>query len=258
MRRPRQEYYSSLAGFREYFETGVPVLMYHKVGPRPAGVVRRGLYVSPGLFARQLAELSAAGFGTASLEEALEAGDNREKRVALTFDDGFANVLDHALAPLAQNRFRGLLFLVPGLLGGWNEWDLPAGEAREKLMDAAQVRHWIASGHGIGAHSMTHPDLTKIPAARAREEISASRKILEDTFGVPVEHFCYPYGHSNEAVRDFVAEAGFRTACTTQRGVNTRATPRFELTRWTARHPSPRPRDALARFLDRTFGPHRS
>lgn len=254
MRRPRQEYYSSLAGFRDYFETGVPVLMYHKVGPRPPGVLRKGLYASPALFARQAAELRAAGFTSATMDEAIAAGDNREKRVAFTFDDGFENVLAHALGPLAQHGFRAIQFLVPGLLGGWNEWDLPGGEVREKLMDAARVRDWLAAGHQIGAHTMTHPDLTKIPATRAREEIFASRKSLEDTFGVPVEHFCYPYGKWNQAVRDWVAEAGFRTACISRPGINTRSTPPLEIARWTARHPSPRPKEMLARLMDRVLG----
>lgn len=253
MPRPRQEYYSSLSGFRDYFQSGVPALVYHKIGPRPPGVIRKGLYVSPALFARQLAELRAAGFTSTSMDGTCATEANREKRVALTFDDGFQNVLDHALAPLAQNQFHGIQFLVAGMLGGWNEWDLPGGEVREKLMDATQVREWLAAGHQIGAHTMTHRDLTKIPAAAAREEIFAGRKSLEDTFGTPVVHFCYPYGASNKAVRDLVAEAGFRTACTTEPGVNTRATPCLELARWTARHASPRPKEVLARFLDRVF-----
>ncbi|HWB60507.1 MAG TPA: polysaccharide deacetylase family protein, partial [Chthoniobacteraceae bacterium] len=227
--------------------------VYHKIAPCPANAVRRGLYASPELFARQLAELRAAGFSSATMGEACIAEDNREKRIVLSFDDGFQNVLQHAPAPLAKNGFRAIQFLLPGRLGGWNEWDAPLGEAREKLMDAAQVRDWLAAGHEIGAHSMTHPDLTKIPVAQAREEIFASRKSLEDRFGVAVGHFCYPYGHSNETVRALVAEAGYCTACTTQRGVNTRGTPPLEIARWTARRASPRPKEVLARFLDAVF-----
>ncbi len=253
MPRPRQEYYSSLPGFRNYFQTGVPVLMYHKVAARPAGAVLKALYISPALFARQLGELRAAGFSSTSIGDACASGINRDKHVVLTFDDGFQNVLEHALAPLAQNNFHGIQFLVAGRLGGWNEWDAPRGEVREKLMDAAQVRDWLAAGHQIGAHTMTHPDLRNISPAKAREEIFACKKSLEDTFGLPVDHFCYPYGFSNQTVRDLVAEAGYRTACTTEPGVNTSATPRLEITRWTARYPSPRPKEVLARFLDRVF-----
>lgn len=251
MRPPRQEYYSSLAGFGRYFETGVPVLMYHKVGPIPPGVMWKGLYVSPKLLARQLTELHAAGFSTVPIRKACASATNNARKLVLTFDDGFRNVLDHALAPLAENGFQAIQFLVPGLLGGWNEWDTVKGEVREALMDASQVRDWLAAGHQIGAHTMTHPDLTKLPLAQAREEIVASKKALEDTFGLPVEDFCYPYGQWNPALRDLVVEAGFKTSCVTGLGINTSAISPFEIHRYMARRPSPRPKEVLARVLDR-------
>jgi peptidoglycan/xylan/chitin deacetylase (PgdA/CDA1 family) len=58
------------------------------------------------------------------------------------------------------------------------------------------------------------------------------------TFGRPIQHFCYPYGDWNEAVRDLVADAGYQTACTTQPGVNTAGDSPFALKRFTARYPS--------------------
>jgi len=227
--------------------------MYHKVGPRPAGTQKKALYVSPALFSRQIGELRKAGFNSATMDEACVTENREAPRIVITFDDGFANVLDHALKPLAENNFHAIQFLVPGLLGGRNEWDLPAGEVPEKIMDASQVREWMAAGHEIGAHTMTHPDLATLSLEDAREEISASKKSLEDTFGVPVEHFCYPYGSWNGQIRDLVAGAGFRTACTTKPDVNTSATNPFEISRWMARHASPRPKEVLARLVDRMF-----
>ena len=105
-------------------------------------------------------------------------------------------------------------------------------------MDEAQIREWLAAGHEIGSHTLTHPFLTRISPQRAREEISASKKKLEDRFGRPVRHFCYPYGDWNPAVRDLVMAAGYETACTTEFGVNTGATPPFELKRILARYQS--------------------
>ena len=214
--------------------------MYHKLGPRPAGVRLKGLYVSAPLFARQLAELRAAGYRTPAMKAALAPLPGRDARpeILLTFDDGFCNVLEHGLAPLAQNGFRAIQFLVAGLLGRSNEWEQRDGEAREALMDAAQVRDWLAAGHEIGAHTLTHPRLTRLPPAQAREEIFASKRMLEDLFGVPVEHFCYPYGDVNAAVRDLVREAGYRTAVTTALGVNGAEAEPFSLKRITARYPS--------------------
>src|SRR5207245_147749 len=110
------------------------------------------------------------------------------------------------------SAFTAIQFLPADFLGRRNEWDVGLGEAPEAIMDAAQVREWLAAGHDIGSHSLTHPFLTRLPPAQAREEISASRKKLEDLFGRPVEHFCYPYGDWDEPVRDLVEQAGYRTA----------------------------------------------
>jgi peptidoglycan/xylan/chitin deacetylase (PgdA/CDA1 family) len=85
---------------------------------------------------------------------------------------------------------------------------------------------------------LTHPWLTQLPVAQATEEISASKRKLEDLFGRPVEHFCYPYGDWNPAVRDLVAAAGYRTACTTEAGINTAETDVLGLKRLTARYRS--------------------
>jgi len=105
-------------------------------------------------------------------------------------------------------------------------------------MDDAQVLNWLAAGHQIGSHTRTHPWLTRLPRAAAREEIASSKKALEDRFSVAVEHFCYPYGDWNESVRDLVVAAGYKTACTTEPGVNTAADSPFALKRFTARYPS--------------------
>ena len=230
-------YYSSLPPFRDLFATGTPILTCHKLGPRPRGVRLKGLYVGADLFTRQLAELRAAGYVSGSLDDLLAAAPPNQ-RVVVTFDDGFQNVLAHGLAPLAQHRFRAIQFLLPDLLGKTNEWDLPSGEVPEPLMDAAAVRDWLAAGHLIGSHTLTHPRLTQLPLAEAREEIVSSKKKLEDLFSVAVENFCYPYGDWNPAVRDLVAAAGYRTACTTDFGVNGPGAAPLELKRITARYPS--------------------
>ena len=104
--------------------------------------------------------------------------------------------------------------------------------------DAVQVHEWMAAGHEIGAHTCTHPWLTRIPLAEAREEIFASKARLEDLFGSPVRHFCYPYGDWNPAVRDLVVEAGYATACTTEPGLNRPEGDPFRLRRLTARYAS--------------------
>ena len=231
-------YYSSIHDCPGLLREGLPIITYHKLGPRPPGTRLKGLYVGEALFRRQLGEWRDAGMKPGSLAEAGTADGNPQGRVVLTFDDGFENVLRHGLAPLREHRFRAIQFLVADLLGKTNEWEQREGEATERLMEPSQVREWMAAGHEIGAHTCTHPHLTHIPLAQAREEITASRRKLEDLFGVPVQHFCYPYGDWNPAVRDLVAGAGYLTACTTETGVNGATADRLALRRLTARYAS--------------------
>lgn len=248
MRATLPNHYHALLPFRDYFKTGVPILMYHKIGIRPRRVRLKGLYVTPAVFTRQVQELADAGFGAATPGETLPA-DSTTLRIALTFDDGFRNVFQNALEPLARHRMRAIQFLVPHFIGKLNEWDLREGEASEPLMDAVQIQEWIAAGHLIGSHSVSHARLTRLTARDAREEIFASKRKLEDAFGVSIDHFCYPYGDWNKAVRDLVVEAGYRTACTTEFGVTTPATPLFALPRIAVRHPTRTFRTLKARLL---------
>jgi peptidoglycan/xylan/chitin deacetylase (PgdA/CDA1 family) len=232
-------YYTRLAPFTREFAAGRPILTYHHVGPRKPGARIKGLYVSPRLFAAQLTELRANGFSTARFVDILAERHPGEKHVWVTFDDGFADVFDHALGVLAENGFRALVFLVSSRVGRTNEWQRQRGDISEPLMDDLQVRDWLAQGHEIGSHTRTHPRLTQLSPAAANEEIISSKKELEDRFGVPVEHFCYPYGDWNTITKDLVTGAGYTTACTTTRGVNTPGqTSPFELRRFTARYPS--------------------
>jgi peptidoglycan/xylan/chitin deacetylase (PgdA/CDA1 family) len=229
-------YYSRLAPFRKLFDQGNPILTYHKLGPRPRKVRLKGMYMSGKLFTRQLEELRTAGFGSGTLDTC--TGPIMPRRIVVTFDDGYDNVLRYGLEPLAASGFKAIQFLVADLLGSHNTWDVPQGEAPEPIMDAVQVREWLAAGHEIGSHTMTHPWLTRLPLSAAREEITVSRRKLEDTFGRPIRHFCYPYGDWNAPVRDLVAAAGYQTACATEPGVNTPGDSLFALKRFTARYPS--------------------
>jgi peptidoglycan/xylan/chitin deacetylase (PgdA/CDA1 family) len=231
-------YYHSLPPWRSRFEQGLPILTYHKLGSRPRRARLKGLYLSRALFARQLSELKQAGFRSCSLGQWSKGNENPNRRVVITFDDGFRNVLEFGLGPLAENGYQAIQFLVADRLGGRNEWEIAEGEVPAPLMNDAEVRAWLAAGHEIGSHTATHPWLKRLPVAEAREEIAASRKKLEDRFGVPVEHFCYPYGDCNERVRDLVEAAGYKTACTTESGVNTSTDSPFTLKRLTARYAS--------------------
>src|ERR1041385_4878851 len=116
-------YYHSLRSWQTLFGRGLPILTYHKLGPRPAHTRLKGLYLGEKLFRRQLSELKQAGFTSISLTDWNSAPTDGKRRIAITFDDGFRNVLEYGLRPLAENGFRAIQFLVAGKIGGQNDWE---------------------------------------------------------------------------------------------------------------------------------------
>lgn len=218
------DHYCQLAPFAAPFRQGTPALLYHRLGRGPLFTRRRGLTLPVRVFARQLAELQAAGFGSAVPGEIPGSG----KKVCLTFDDGDASSLA-ALEPLRSHGFRATQFLVAGRIGRTNDWDRTGAP----LLNETQIREWLAAGHAIGSHSLTHARLPAIAPAAAREEIQASRRRLEDLFGVAVETFAYPWGEWNAGLAEEVASAGYRTALTTEGGVNDTSANPFALKRHT-------------------------
>ena len=216
---------------RWMFDAGVAILMYHKIRATPPSTNWPSLYVQPRQFARQMDELAAAGVPCVPYDAAPRAIDADQRGFCVSFDDGFCNVFENAMPILQARGLRAIQFIVAGCIGGKDEWDHAIGEPPMRLMDDAQIRDWLAAGHEIGSHTLTHPRLTILPREQARAEIFDSRKRLEDRFGIAVRHFCYPYGDNNAAIRELVAEAGYATAPTTEFGTNGRGVHRLALRR---------------------------
>ena len=239
--------YTSLNGMRDYFQTGVPVLTYHQIRSCPWKARIRGLYVSPRVLNRQLAELRTAGFSFVDLP-AWFAPQNAQKSVVLTFDDGYSNVLENAIPILKRHQAPAMLYIVAEMLGKTNVWDTIHGEVVGSLMSKEQVREWLDQGFTIGSHTMTHPHLPAIPGRQAMQEIDGSRKMLEDTFQVPVLSFCYPYGEVTPQIVEFVRQAGYQTAVTLDPGVNGNGQDPFLIKRFGVRRPM-NPLKRLSRLL---------
>jgi len=114
-----------------------------------------------------------------------------------------------------------LLKLIPERLAV----DVPAEPPSEsEPLSWDEVRRLAGLGVEFGAHTKTHPILSKISDSKElSEEIGASKSRLEEELGAPAVHFCYPNGRAvdfNEKVVEVVREHGFHSAVTTVPGLN--------------------------------------
>ena len=186
------------------------ILMYHAVGT--VGHDPNLLCVTPARFAAQMDWLGRRGLRGVSVGALLRA--RREGKasllVGLTFDDGYTMVAEHAVPVLARHGFTATMFVLPGRLGGVNDWD---DGTPWPLLPAARIGELAAAGMEIGSHSATHPRLAGAHPGVLEEEIAGSRAALEDLTGQPVNGFAYPYGSLDDAAVAAVRDAGYGYAC---------------------------------------------
>ena len=212
----------------------IPILTYHQVDEAPPeGTPYRSLVVSPAAFARQMALLKLLGYRGLSMT-ALEPylrGEKKGRVVGITLDDGYVNNLEHALPVLRRHGFSATCYVVSGQMGGSNVWDHGKGIPEKVLMDAAQLRAWVAGGQEVGAHTRSHVDLRETDDTAAFHEIAGCKRDLEHRVETQIRHFCYPYG-SYEARHAAMAKAvGYKTATTTVRARASAGDDLFELPR---------------------------
>ena len=204
----------------------VPVLCYHRVETPPPGLELDTNFVTPATFAAHVAALAAFGFVGVTIGDiaAWQRGERTlpARPVAITFDDAYLSVLEHALPLLDARRWRATIFVVTSQIGGTNAWDTGAPAAA--LMNAVTLQTLAARGHEIGSHSATHRRIRGLADIDARAELAASRAVLSSRIGAPVESFAFPYGSHDRQSLAQVRDAGYRAACTLKRWANGRAT----------------------------------
>jgi len=192
----------------------LPIITFHSVDD--SGSV---ISVSPRRFAAIIRELAESGWRGCSVSEALAAwrgGDGATRRVALSFDDGYRNLLDEALPVLAAAGFSATVFVVARRCGQDNRWPGQLATIPTlKLLDWGDLEALRAAGWEIGSHGLDHLTLPTLSRERAARELRDSQRRLQDELGADVPLLAYPYGSHDRAVRDLTREV-YDAACGTR------------------------------------------
>jgi len=184
--------------------------MYHVLAVPPAGTAFPDLFVKPTDFGGQMEWLARHGYHAVTLDTVWRFWHGRGTLsghpIVVSFDDGYRSDVGVALPVLKRHGWPGVLNLKVG--------NLKPGDLRP-----VGVRRLIGAGWEIDAHTITHPDLTRVDDARLRYEVAGSRKQLRHMFHVPVDFFCYPAGRYDARVIAAVRQAGYFGATTTNYGL---------------------------------------
>jgi peptidoglycan/xylan/chitin deacetylase (PgdA/CDA1 family) len=223
----------------------IPILMYHSVsdgsdnGSEDSGneakreAAAHPYYrtsTSPQRFAEQINYLHGSGYRTVSLAEAVSglggqsppadkqvAGkQSADKQVVITFDDGYHDFYRHAFPVLSQCGFGATVFLPTAYIG-----ETPTSFKGRECLTWAEVRELNHHGIRFGSHTVTHPQLRDLSPSAIKDEISGSKKTIEEKLGSEVDSFAYPYAFPQtdtdfrNMLRDLLLQASYRNGVCT-------------------------------------------
>ena len=188
----------------------IPVLLYHSISNDNSNV---SLNINQ--FENQIIYLKKRNFKTIDFDN---INNKKEKKIIITFDDSYKDLISNALPILKKYEFNATCFAVSNYLGSKNIWDLGKNNYVEKeLMNKNDLREWVSNGMSVGSHTHNHHDLTKLNKNEISNQLNKSKKILENITGSEVINFSYPYGKVNNLVYKMTKKY-FKIATTTNRG----------------------------------------
>jgi peptidoglycan/xylan/chitin deacetylase (PgdA/CDA1 family) len=202
----------------------LPILTFHSIDDH-----RSVISVRPEVFQSGMAKLYESGYQTLNLLEAVDYLHSDaafpDRSLVVTFDDGFQSVYKEAFPVLQGYGMSATVFLTVGQRNSVRPADrLPSWESRP-MLSWGEIQEMHQMGITFGAHTLTHPDLTRLSAERIETEVGVSKAVIEDTLGAPVACFAYPYGRFDSRVREIVRKY-FACACSDKLAqVTTRSDP---------------------------------
>jgi len=206
----------------------LPIIAYHHITDKQ----KNDMTVSPELFTEHMQFLLDNGYHPITLDRwctaALHGAKLPSKPIAITFDDAWKNQYEFAIPILEKFGFKATFFAYTDVIGN------------KTTMTWEQISELSEKGNCIGCHSATHCKMTKQFYFESKEqykerinrEIAGAKKLMEEQLGIPIRHFCYPYGFYNTEIFSMLEEAGFVSAVTVNPAANTFFTPLFKLDRF--------------------------
>jgi peptidoglycan/xylan/chitin deacetylase (PgdA/CDA1 family) len=116
----------------------------------------------------------------------------KQSIVTLSFDDSYLNQFKVGIPILKEHGLPATFYVITGTIDS----------STKKLIDDN-----ITGDFEIGSHSVSHPDLEKVPFDEVRRQMLDSKIFLKENFGpYAALTFCYPYGSYNNGIKQLAKE----------------------------------------------------
>jgi peptidoglycan/xylan/chitin deacetylase (PgdA/CDA1 family) len=189
---------------------GFVVLIYHRVGERtPIEVdLAASLFDEQMSFLREQCDVVTMTEGLARVAADAEIGVGGRPLVAVTFDDGTADLVDVALPILERHGIPSTWYVTTGFIEGsllFPDDGLPVSWAG--LRDAVATRLV-----DVGSHTHSHALLDRLPLRDIALELDRSIDLVGDRLGVAARHFAYPKALAGSAAADAAVRTRFASA----------------------------------------------
>ncbi len=194
----------------------IPVLAYHDVSDKISPGIAR---VTLGQFSRQMAWLRENGYRSLTLSHYIHSLTNDpasldiSRDVLITFDDTYETI-DRAAEIMAAHGLVATTFVISRFAGKANSWDYQFFGHSKRHADFAMIRQLLDAGWEVGSHTHTHAHLPDLPPEKIREELSLSRRILEEATGEKIRSISYPFGRANDITISIARETGYQAGVT--------------------------------------------
>lgn len=162
-------------------------------------------------FEKQISFLKE-NYSIATLDDVLKR--KNKNAVAITFDDGYQDIVKYAYPILEKNNLTATLFV----LGDNKHANRDELDNNLPLLSIEQIRFLHKKGWEIGCHTNTHANLATLSKSGLENEIIYAKKKLEKTLGFPIKYFAYPRGIYNTEIVQQVKRASYHAAFTVDGG----------------------------------------
>lgn len=199
------------------------ILAYHLVDRRFALSAAR---ITPRQFSRQMRWMCSHGLRGIPVRAFIDCLQNKQDGstlIAITFDDGYASLLDYVVPVSHECGFSGSIFVVSDYIGRENRWDVNLSRRGFRHLSWSDLRVLSQQGWEIGSHSRSHAYLPALDERSLWCEVWDSKTEIEQQLGGPVTTFSVPFGRGNHRVFAAIEKAGYRTALVLGQGVASEA-----------------------------------